>query len=162
MSRTQSVRFAVLAYCMQRSERSAPRDRVARPETAEMSRAQPELLEQPPAQAPQPMRPLQPPQSTAQKADDLILAPPTPASSSSTSSSSTAAAVAAAAAAEAVAAAAVTVAEEETRPLSGYMKFAQERRPKLKAEKPDLSFGEVRRPQSDPLWLFPFATRSRM
>ena len=36
------------------------------------------------------------------------------------------------------------------KPLSGYMKFAQERRPKLKAEQPDLTFGEVRRPHSDP------------
>lgn len=30
------------------------------------------------------------------------------------------------------------------KPLSGYMKFAQERRPTLKEEQPDLTFGEVR------------------
>ena len=29
------------------------------------------------------------------------------------------------------------------KPLSGYMKFAQERRPTLKAEQPDLTFGQV-------------------
>ena len=30
--------------------------------------------------------------------------------------------------------------------LSGYMAFAQERRPSLKVDKPDLTFGEVRAP----------------
>ena len=32
--------------------------------------------------------------------------------------------------------------------LSGYMAFAQARRPGLKAEKPDLTFGEVRTPRT--------------
>ena len=33
------------------------------------------------------------------------------------------------------------------KPLKGYMKFAQERRPSLKTEQPDLTFGEVRHAQ---------------
>jgi len=39
-----------------------------------------------------------------------------------------------------------TIEKEEKKPkkpLSGYMKFAQQRRPTLKEEKPDLTFGEV-------------------
>ena len=35
--------------------------------------------------------------------------------------------------------------------LSGFMKFSQERRPTLKAEKPDLTFGEVRPPPLPPI-----------
>ena len=34
-------------------------------------------------------------------------------------------------------------ADKPKKPLSGYMKFAKERRPTLLKEKPDLSFGEV-------------------
>lgn len=35
--------------------------------------------------------------------------------------------------------------------LSGYMAYAKERRPSLKEEKPDLTFGEVRTPPMPPV-----------
>ena len=37
---------------------------------------------------------------------------------------------------------------KEKKKLSGYMAYAQKRRPGLKSEKPDLTFGEVRTPRT--------------